>query len=215
MDIRKNYRKGRTMQLKESIIQELPQIPYVIDQVVGALDWAQETLNEGEYNKLLKFTYDVVEFTKSISDPNFFKTHYVVASILTTIPSAKSNERFAKFDSASKAVEKALEALSISSEDIEKYGCFKALMLHLIPLAKENMELFTISLIGIRNSLSEIMAGIKAGDIKAPITANDYISILGYALVISNIRMANISMSNEAYKVYNEISIMLNNELNY
>ena len=215
MDIRKNNRKGQAMQLEDSIIQELPQIPYVIDQVGEALNWAKETLNEGDYNKLLNFTFEIVEYTKSISDPSFFKTHYVVASILTGIPSAKTNERFAKFDSASKAVEKALDALTVPPENLEKYGCFKALMLHLIPLAKENMELFTISLIGIKNSLSDVLAGIKAAGIKAPITAHDYITILGYALVIANIRMANLKMTNDAYRIYNDISIVLNNELNY
>ena len=203
------------MQLEDSIIQELPQIPYVIDQIGEALAWAKECLNEGEYNKLLRITFDVVEYTKSISDPNFFKTHYVVATILSNIESAKSNERFAKFDSASKAVEKTLNALAVSSESIEKNGCFKTLMLHLIPLAKENMDLFAISLIGIKHALSDILAGTKSANVKSPITANDYITILGYALVMANIRMANLNMSNEAYKIYNEISIMLNNDLSY
>ena len=203
------------MQLEDSIIQELPQIPYVIDQVGEALNWAKETMNEGEYNKLLRVTFDIVEYTKSVSDPNFFKTHYVVASILSNIESAKTNERFSKFDSASKAVEKTLDALAIDPQSIEKNGCFKTLLLHLIPMAKDNMDLFAISLIAIKHALSDILTGIKSADVKSPITANDYITVLGYALIIANIRMANLSMSNEAYKIYNDISIMLNNELSY
>lgn len=203
------------MQIEDSIIQQLPQIPYVIDQVGEALKWAKEVLNEGEYNKLLKLTYDVATFTQSVSDPNFFKTHYVIATILSTIENAKKDERFSKFDSASKAVEKTLDTITITPESIEKNGCFKSVMLHLIPLAKENMELFTIGLMGIKHALSDILEGIKEAEIKSPITANDYITILGYALVMANIRMANLHMPNYAYEVYNEISVMLNNNLNY
>lgn len=203
------------MQLEESIIQELPQIPYVIDQVGEALQWAKEAFNEGEYNRTLKLAYDVMKFTKSISDPNFFKTHYVISTILSNIEKVKEDERFAKFDSASKAVEKTLDAITISPQALEENGCFKSIMLHLIPLAKENMELFTIGLIGIKHALSDISEGFKKAEVKSPITGNDYITILGYALVIANIRMANLHMPNYAYEVYNEISVILNNDLNY
>lgn len=203
------------MKLEDSIIQQLPQIPYVIDQVGEALAWAKETLDEGEYNRTLTLTYDVLEFTKSVSDPNFFKTHYVIATILSNINKVKEDERFAKFDSASKAVEKTLDKIIIEPESIEKYGCFKAIMLHLIPLAKKDIEVFTIALIGIKHALSDILKGYKETKVNSPITGNDYITILGYALVIANIRMANLHMTNYAYNVYNEISVILNNELNY
>ena len=215
MDIRQDNRKGREMQLEESIIQELPQIPYVIDQVDEALKWAKEALDEGEYNRTLKVAYEVAEFTRTVSDAAFFKTHYVVASILSSIENAKDNERFAKFDSASKSVEKALDALVINPKDVEERGCFKSVMLHLIPLAKEKMELFTVGLIGMKHVLLEILGGLKRANVKSPITASDYVTILGYALVIANIRMANLSMTNGAYKVFNEISIMLNSDMNY
>lgn len=203
------------MKLEESIIEQLPQIPYVIDQVGEAMAWAKEDLDEGEYNKILQVAYEVTEFTKTVSNPNFFKTHYVIATILSAIENAKSNERFSKFDSASKAVEKSLDAIVIDPKSIEEKGCFKSVMLHLIPLAKEDMELFTISLIGMKNTLNFVLEGIKQANVKSPITAGDYITILGYALVMANIRMANLKMTNEAYKVYNEISVMLNNDLNY
>lgn len=203
------------MQIEDSIIQELPQIPYVIDQVSEALAWAKESLNEGEYNRVLKITQDVISYTKGISDPNFFKTHYVIASILSNIEVSKTDERFAKFDSASKAVEKALDDLIVKPEDIEKNGCFKTVLLHLIPLAKKNMDLFAISLIAIERTLAEIVEGIKNTEVKSPITANDYITVLGYALLIANIRMANIKMPNAVYEIYNKISIMLNNDLVY
>ena len=203
------------MQLEESIIEQLPQIPYVIDQVGEALAWAKEELGEGDYNRILEIAYDVTEFTKTVSDPNFFKTHYVIASILSNIKDVKKDERFKKFDSASKSVEKTLDAITIEPDLVEEKGCFKSIMLHVIPLAKKNMELFTVELIGVKHDLTEILKGMKAAQVKAPITGNDYITILGYALVFANIRMANLKMTNEAYKIYNEISAMLNNDLTY
>lgn len=203
------------MQLEQSIIEQLPQIPYVVDQVGEALSWAKEALDEGEYNKVAEVACEVAEYTKSVSDPNFFKVHYVIAYILSNIPSAKENERFAKFDSASKSVEKALEALIVSPKNIELYGCFKSVLLKLIPLSKENEELFTIALIGIKHDLLAIVKGMKQANVKTPITGNDYISILGYALIMANIRMADLHLSNSTYKVFNDILVTLNKDLNY
>lgn len=203
------------MQLEKSIIEQLPQIPYVIDQISEALTWAKESLDEGDYNSLLELTYDVTEFTKKVSDPNFFKTHYVIATILSSIEDVKKNERFSKFDSASKAVEKTLDSITVLPKDVEDKGCFKATLIHLIPLAKANMDLFTINLIGIKHDLEKIRKGTQGASVNSPITADDYIIILGYALIMANIRMANLTLTNEAYQVYNDISVMLNNELKY
>lgn len=203
------------MQLEDSIIQQLPQIPYVIDQVGEALKWAKDVLSEGKYNEILKLTYDVTVFTQSVSNPNFFKTHYVIATILSAIENADKDERFEKFRTASDAVEKTLKAIVVDPKDVEEKGCFKSIMLHLIPLAKESMELFTINLIGIKHNLLDVVESAKKVDVNSPITGKDYVIILGYALVMANIRMANLHMSNEAYKVYNEISVMLNKDLVY
>lgn len=195
---------------EQGIIEELPQIPYVVDQVDDALKWAKETLSEGDYNKLLKVAYDVTKFVKSISEPNFFKTHLVVASILSNIPDATTNERFKRFDTASKATENAYNLLNIDPNEIEKHGCFKTTLLHLVPLAKENEDLFAISLIGIKHDLKEIVAGMEVAGVKTPITAPDYITILGYALIMANIRMSNLKLLDRTHTIYNEVLILLN-----
>ena len=201
--------------LAKSIIEELPQIPYVLDQVGEALAWTKEELDEGEYNRMLKTTYDVTEYVKTISDPHFFKVHYVIATILSHLENPLENPRFSKFDSASGAIEKALRSLTVPNSKVEEKGCFKSLMLHLIPLAKENIELFTIILINIKNDISSITEGIKKAEIKSPITSSDYVTVLGYALVMANIRMANLTLAGGAHKIFNDITIMLNNDLNY
>ena len=201
--------------MENSILENLPQIPYVVDQVSDALDWAKEVLKESEYEHMLRVVSEVTEHVKAISDPNFFRTYLVVASILLAIPEARKDERFKKFDTTSKAVEKALEALEVDKELIKEKGCFKAVALKVIPMATVNEEYFFIAMTGIKHDLLDIIEGMKPAGVKDPITSQDYVVILGYALLMANIRMANLRLGNAAYKVVNDIEILLNTELNY
>lgn len=200
--------------LERGLYDYLPQIPYVIDQVGEALKWAKDDLSEGEYIKTLKVANDVAKFTTSISNPNFYKTHFVVASILSNIPDVLEKEEFKTFDSTSKAVENTLKALIIPEEQIKSTGCFKSILLQLVPLAKKDEDLFAIALIGMKHDLEEIIEGMEKVEVQEPITAKDYITILGYALVIANIRMANLKMLDRTYLIYNDI-VKLLNKLNY
>ena len=200
--------------LEKSIYELLPQIPYVIDQVGEAIKWTKEELKEGELNKALKVAYEVIEFASKISTPTFFKTHLVLASLLSNIPDVLTKERFSTFDTASKATEKAIQKLVVDSKKNDEYGCFKSVLVHLVPLAKEDETLFAVALIGIKYDLEEIVEGMKKADVKTPITAKDYVSILGYALVMANIRMANLKLLDRTYEIYNDI-IKLLNGLNY
>ena len=196
--------------LEKSIIAELPQIPYVIDQTSEALKWAKEVLGKGEYAKMLETTWDVTQFVKEISDPNFFKVHLVIATVLSYIPESLKEERFGQFDTASKAVEKALKAITIDPKVTAERGCFKAILLLLASVARENEDYFTLVLYGIKHDLMEITKGMSNIDTKAPITPQDYITILGYSFVMANLRMANLHMLNRTYRVFNEIEIILN-----
>lgn len=196
--------------LEKGIIELLPQIPYVIDQVGEALKWAKEELSEGEYNKTLKVAYDVAQYAKEVSDPNFFKTHLVIASILSNIENPMADKRFEIFDTASKATEKALKDLVIDKKEIEDKGCFKSVLLKLVPLAKKDENLFATALIGIKHDLEEVVEAMKKANVKTPITAQDYVTILGYAFVMDNIRMARLNLLEKAWKVYNDITILLN-----
>lgn len=196
--------------LEQSILGELPQIPFVMDQVGAALDWAQSELTEGEYNRMLDTAWSVTLYVKSISEPAFFKTHLVIAAILSFLKDPKENEKFKQFDTASKSIEKDLDKISILPKDIEDRGCFKAIMLNLIPLAKENQELFSVALIGIKHDILAITEGMKKANVNSPITPQDYITILGYSLVMANIRMSNLSLLNKTYEIYNEIEVLLN-----
>lgn len=195
---------------EQSIIEILPQIPYVIDQVGEALKWAKEEAPEGTYNKIVEVAYEVAEYAKSVSEPNFYRTHLVLTSILSNIDKAVEKERFSIFDTASKSTEKALKAFNIPTATIEKYGCFKAILVHLVPLAKENEDLFAVALIGIKHDLQEILKGMEKVNIKTPITPEDYITILGYSFVMANIRMARLNLLDKVHKIYNDIEILLN-----
>lgn len=199
-----------TSKLEQGIIEMLPQIPYVIDQVGEALKWAKKEVSEGRYNKVLKTTYEVAEYAKSTSDLNFYKTHLVLANILSNIENATKQEKFSIFDTASKSTEKDLEALEVPEESIKKHGCFKAILMHLVPLAKKNEDLFAVALIGIKHDLQEIIVGMEKAKVKAPITSEDYITVLGYSFIAANIRMARLNLLDKVHKIYNDIEILLN-----
>ena len=62
--------------------------------------------------------------------------------------------------------------------------------------------------------LEEIVEGMKKVDEKTPITSKDYVTILGYAVIMANIRMANLKLLDRTYEIYNNI-IKLLNGLNY
>ena len=203
-----------TNKLEQGIIEMLPQIPYVIDQVGEALKWAKEETSEGTYNKILKTAYEVAEYAKNTSDPNFYKTHLVLACILSNIEKVTEKEKFSIFDTASKATEKDLKALCVQDEAILKHGCFKAVLMHLVPLAKESEDLFAVALIGIKYDLQEIIAGLEKAKVKSPITPEDYITVLGYSFIMANIRMARLNLLDKVHKIYNDIEILLNS-INY
>lgn len=201
--------------LKKGIINELPQIPFIIDQVGDAIAWAEEVLNEGELIKTLKVANTVANWVATISDPNFYKTHLVIASILADIPDAMSNERFLKFDSLSKSVENTLQSIKVNSEETKSRGCFNALTIHLVQLARKDEEALAIMLYKVLNDLEELIVGIKSVEVKTPITPEDYVTVLGYALVMANIRMSNLSLLNYNQELLNQINIILNNDVIY
>lgn len=202
-------------ELEQSIISELPQIPYVIDQVDSAIKWAKEDLDEGKYNETIRLAWEVTKYAKSISETNFFKTHLIVAAILSAIPDAKLNPKFAIFDTASKAVEKTLDLITVSPKLVEERGCFKAILLTLAPLAKKSEECFTLMLMGIKLELEIILEGMKPANVKSPIGSFDYITVLGYANVVANLKMANLKLLHSTYAILNDIEILLNSEFNY
>ena len=196
--------------LEKGILEKLPQIPFVVDQVGYAMEWAKEEHDEGAYYKTIKIALDVAEYTAKTSTPKFFKTHLVIAALLMDIEGATENPKFDMFKSASQATEKALAGVTISPSSGEKYGCFKAVTLHLVKLAKENQDYLCVVLLGILAELNDILAGMKEADVKTPITPEDYIKVLGYALNMQNLLTSRLDLYNTTREITNKISIALN-----
>ena len=201
--------------LKESIIEELPQVPYVLDQVGEALDWCIESHEEGVITKLLETALDVARYAKEISDPNFYKTHLVIAALLADIPNVFEDERFQKFNSTSGIVEKSVRNVTIDKSLIEKRGCFNSLNIHLTNISRVDENCMVVMLYGILHDLEEVVAGLKSVETKSPITPQDYITVLGYAYVMANLRMANLKLADRTKVLINKIEILLNTEVIY
>ena len=201
--------------LEKSILELLPSIPYIVDQVGSAMDWLkEEKKDDGEYIKALKVALKVANYASKISEVNFFKTNLIIASLLSNIPNALENERFKVFDTASKSVENTLRNVIIDSRVQEERGCFKALTMHITPLMEKDQEAAAIMLCGILQDLEDIHRVMTKADVKSPITREDYVILLGYTMVISNIYHAGINILNETAVILNDIQIILN-ELSY
>lgn len=201
--------------LEKSIIEILPQVPYVIDQVGAAMDWVRSEEEEGKYIKTLSFVSDVAKYVTKISNPNFYKTHLVIAALLEDLENPLHNEKFNIFRTASNAVENAMNGLRVDPKLSEEKGCFKAISIHMVQTALNSQELFTILMYSILHDLKDITDGMKEANVKTPIVAADYIKILGYAFVMGNIRMARLEYSDSTREVVNEVEKLLNKAVNY
>lgn len=201
--------------LSSEIIQELPQIPFVIDQVSEAINWCVEAHDPGVVVKLLETTVDVAKYVKEISDPNFYKTHLVIASLIADIPNVLEDASFNQFKTTSGAVEKDIKNIIVSPELLAERGCFNSLNIHLTQLAKKDENCLVVMLYGILHDLQEITEGLKDTNAKSPITPQDYITVLGYAYVMSNLRMARLELADRTKVIINDIQILLNVDVIY
>lgn len=196
--------------LEKGIIENLPQIPYIVDQVGEAMKWLKEEVDEEKYREYLIKTAKVAEYAHSVSEANFYKYHLVIASLLLGLGfDPLTDSKFAIFDSPSKSVEKAFKTLTEDPELVQTRGCFNALSIHLATLAREDQDLLNIILIFILCDLEELKAGIDT-EIKAPITKDDYINLLGYAYVILNLEVSKLNLLNKTQETLNKIRIILN-----
>ena len=201
--------------LKKTIMGEVPQVPFILDQVGFALKISTEYHKEGEIVKALESALDVAKYIKGISEPNFYKTHLLIASLIGDIPNITEDERFSIFKTASQSVEKAIKKVSIDEELIKERGCFNTITMHLTKLAKEDEECMTVMLYGILHDLKGIIQGMKKAEVKTPITPQDYITIMGYAYVMANLRMAKLNLLFTTKDVINQIEIILNTDVIY
>lgn len=201
--------------LKKAIIDELPQIPFIIDQVGEAVDWCAEAHDSGIVVRLLESALDVAKYVKSISEPNFYRTHLLIASLIGDIPNVMEDARFEKFKTASKALDRAIKNIVIDPNLTEERGCFNAISIHLTQLARIDEECLTVMLYGILHDLEDIVSGLREAKEKSPITPQDYITVIGYAYVMSNLRMAQLKVLENTKAVINKIEILLNNDVIY
>lgn len=207
--------KEKIKSLKTAIITELPQIPFIIDQVSDAIDWCVEAHDSGVVVKLLETALDVAKYVKEISDPNFYRTHLVIAALIADISDVLSDEKFEEFKTTSGAVEKAVKNIIVNKDLLAERGCFNSLNIHLTQLSRIDENCLVIMLLGILHDLTEITSGLKEAETKAPITPQDYITVLGYAYVMANLRMARLPLADRTKVIINQIEILLNTEVIY
>lgn len=195
--------------LEKSILETLPQVSFIVDQVGLALKFAEEGLSENDYLKTLESTLKVAQYTAQVSNMSFYKYHLVIASLICDLPDVMEGEKYDVFRTASKSIENTVLKTRVSKELTEKRGCFNALSLHLAAVSRENQDYFASMLCHILADLEDVTKGMKAAGVKSPITPSDYITILGYSYVIQNIA-GEPSITGRSHDLINEIRIILN-----
>lgn len=196
--------------MERSIYEVLPQIPFLVDQVGEALKWTKETLGDDGYYTALGVATKVAVYASKVSENNFFKTHLILAALLKNIPNVLEDERFKKFDTASKSVETSIKKLLLEEKVIKERGYYKALSMHLVPLANNDQDSFSVILCEILEDLEQIKRGMDKVGAVSPITEKDYVSVLGCTFVVSNIYMSNLSLFNETQVILNSVNLILN-----
>ena len=74
----------------------------------------------------------------------------------------------------------------------------------------KDQDAAVVMLCGILEDLEEIANVMGKAEVKAPITREDYVILLGYTMVVSNIYNSKTNILNETATILNEIQIILN-----
>lgn len=201
--------------MEKEIYNYVPQIPFVVDQVGAAMAWAKENCEAKglNYEKTLNFALEVAKYVKSISEANFYKTHLLIGAFLMDVEKPTENSKFDIFKTASCSVEHTLEALCMPEYMNEKFGCFKALTMHEVQMAQNNESCFVVTIISMIQDIIEIRNKVR--EQKEPLSHVEYITILGYDRVLTNVQMSNLNLLNTTRNYLNNLNVLLAKDLKY
>lgn len=131
--------------LVNSIMEYVPQVTFVVEQIGQAVNIAKAQYTEEELIETLERTVEVAKFAKEVSNSEaFYKYHLVVISLLVNIT---DESLLAKFETQSNSVINGIKALKVDESIIVKKGFVKANVLHLAKLYHENQDLFAMYMI--------------------------------------------------------------------
>lgn len=199
--------------LERGIYDELPQSDYVIDKVGEVVKYVKEyySENEAKLASVLRRAHRSAHYATKISEEKMYKTRIVIGTLLYEIPDILTSEDFKKFDSASGHNRKMIDTLCIKKDVVNK-GCFRTLTNHLIAVGRADSEALYILLLGILDDLQVLVEGMKKVKEKSPITAEDYITVLGYSNVLKSLKVA-VDVTGYPRSVLAEILEILSTEI--
>lgn len=201
--------------IERSIMESLPQVPYVLDQVGAAMKWRKKETCKNSYEETLRTTLDLCKYVRTISEGNFYKAHLVTAFLLMGIDNCLNKEEFDFFRSASGAIEDSIRSITLDKDLVKEKGYYRALAIRVSELAVENEEYLALILFNILLGLRETSSGMSVANVKVPITFEDYTEVLGAALLIAYFRLSNKSLLFTTRDIINSIEILLNEKFNY
>lgn len=195
----------KTDMLINSIMEYVPQVTFVLEQIGQAINIAKENYSEAELEEVLKVTVKVAKYAKEVSNSEaFFKYHLIVISLLQNI---EDMSKLSMFETQSNKVINGIQALNTSEEDVKAKGWVRATVLQLANLYNTDQDLFAVSMLSMQEILDKIATSYATTKV---LTNEENIAVLRLALVEQTIRMNKYQYLAPVSAIMNNILVTLN-----
>lgn len=191
--------------LINSIMEYVPQVTFVIEQIGQALNIAKANYSETELEEILTVTVDVAKYAKEVSNSEaFFKYHLIVISLLQNI---NDMSKLSMFETQSNTVINGIQAIKPDVEQIKAKGFVKATVVKLAKLFKENQDLFALEILNTQMVLNNLITNYNK---TRTWTNEELILLMQIAMIEQTIRMNKFTYLSPVANIVNNLLITLN-----
>lgn len=184
-----------------SIMENVPQVPFVVEQIGQAINIAKVEYDDKKLVKILENTIEVSKYAKEESkSTQFFKYHLIVISLLKDI---KDMTKLKPFETQSNKIVNSIKLMQLDEKEINKKGFVRATALHLMQLFNLDQELFMISIIEIQQELDRLAMVQNLG-------VEEKLLINQIALIESILRSNRLALNNSIILKFNNLLTTLN-----
>lgn len=172
-----------------AIMAHIPANPYIVDLVARAINIAFENLSEGEFARRLYTVNKTAEFIGKNSNPNFFKHHIIMASILYGLGEATYNS----LDTPAKVLTEATTSLTkvlCSKRCKDKWNA-------MYKIGTTDEDLLAAALIALNADVVYLLNCV-------PLTHAEEIRLIADGYIEVCLRNSKVTITNAVYPIYNE-----------
>lgn len=180
---------------KKMVMELLPQIPFVMDQVSNAVNYVEEHTPD-KLKDALALAYEVGKYAQKTSSEHYFKYDLIIMALLKHI--GIDDLLKDKIIEVGSKVQQGLELLTITDDKLKEYGTAKATLNKLIEVYKTDKELLVVMFNELINTLEEAKEHLNKE------------TILSIAIVEANLRLNRLELNNNINAYYLHLLKILN-----